>query len=101
MSTAIANIERPDPARMAPVYYTRSKDHGKVYAIATEWPGKESKLKAVTPKPGSAITMLGRGKPLTWSRDPKEGVTLIQLPDDLQVESGRPCAHAYVFRIEE
>ena len=55
------------PISEGSVRYTRSKDSKKVYAIATEWPGKELKLKSVTPEKGSEIYMLGVETPLKWS----------------------------------
>ena len=83
------------------VCYTRSKDNKKVYAIATEWPGKQLTLKSVTPKEGSKIYMLGVEKPLSWSYNGTEGVTTILLPDSLQKESKRPCKYAYTFQISK
>lgn len=83
------------------IRYTRSKDNRKVYAIATEWPGKQLKLKSVTPRAGSEIHMLGVEKPLQWSYEKAGGVTTILLPDNLQEESNRPCNYAYAFCIEK
>lgn len=83
------------------ICYTRSKDNKKVYAIATEWPGKQLTLKSVTPRAGSEIHMLGVEKPLKWSYEKAGGVTTILLPDNLQKESNRPCKYAYTFSIEK
>jgi hypothetical protein len=43
--------------------------------------------------------MLGYDRPLSWSYDAQEGLT-ISLPEELQEESNRPCRHAYAFKIE-
>ncbi|MFN5422078.1 MAG: alpha-L-fucosidase [bacterium] len=82
------------------VRYTKSKDSKSVFAIATEWPGKELKLKSVKPKEGSQVYMLGVNNPLSWRYDKLDGTISIDIPDDLQIESNRPCDHAYVFKIE-
>lgn len=82
------------------VYFTRSKDDKVVYAIATEWPGNQLKLKSVKPAEGSKVTMLGDGKPLIWTYDKTEGATSIEIPKNLQEGSGRPCENAWTFRIE-
>ena len=70
-----------------PVRYTRSKDNKKVYAITTEWPGKSSELKSVTPGKGTEVHLLGDKEPLKWSYDPSKGITTIEMPDRLQEES--------------
>ena len=77
------------------ICYTRSKDNKKVYAIATEWPGKQLTLKSVTPRAGSEIYMLGVDKPLEWSHNKATGETSIALPDNLQVAANRPCSCLY------
>lgn len=82
------------------VTYTRSKDHQKVYAIATTWPGKQLKLKSVVPEKESKLYMLGVAEPLQWNYNKREGVTTIKIPDNLQDESKRPCQYAYIFSIE-
>ena len=81
------------------VNYTRSKDNKVVYAIAIEWPGKQLKVKSVTPRKDSDVFMLGFEGTLKWSYDIDEGVTIIEIPDILQEESNRPCNHAYTFKI--
>ncbi len=82
------------------VNYTRSKDNKVVYAIAIEWPGKQLKIKSVTPRKDSDVFMLGFEQTLKWSYDIDEGVTIIEIPDILQEESNRPCNHAYTFKIK-
>jgi alpha-L-fucosidase len=81
------------------VKYTRSKDNKTVYAIATEWPGKQLKLKSVAPKEGSQIHLLGVKEALVWHHDQNKGLTTIEIPNDLQEESNRPCQYAYTFKI--
>ena len=83
------------------IHYTRSKDNKQVYAIATEWPGEQLKLKSVIPKAGSEIYLLGEVKPLQWFYDQDKRVTVIKIPDKLQEESNRPSNYAYTFRIEK
>ncbi|MDR1455543.1 MAG: alpha-L-fucosidase [Tannerella sp.] len=79
------------------VRYTRAKDGKTIYAIALEWPGTQLELKSVKPAEGSEICLLGCEKPLEWHH--RDGTTAIILPEALQKESGRPCRHAYTFRI--
>jgi alpha-L-fucosidase len=81
------------------ICYTRSKDNKTVYAISLDWPGKALSLKSVQPAAGSKIYMLGYNEPLKWSS--KDGVTTITLPAKLQKETGRPCQHAYTFKIQK
>ena len=82
------------------VRYTLSKDHQKVFAITTIWPGDKLELKSVVPKTGSNIYLLGKEEPLKWSYDRTNGLTTILIPDNLQKEYTRPCKYAYTFRIE-
>ena len=84
-----------------PVFYTSSKDKRYVYAITTDWPGKQFNLKAVAPKKGTRIYMLGVKKPLNWSFDGLKNTTTIYVPENLQDESQRPGKYAFTFRIEK
>jgi alpha-L-fucosidase len=81
------------------VRYTRSKDRRFVYAILTEWPGVQAKLKTVRPKGGSRVTLLGSQSELPWKFDSAIGTT-IALPENLQQSSNRPCEHAWTLKIE-
>src|SRR6186997_1205549 len=49
-----------------------------VYAICTEWPGKELVLDAPEAQTGAQVTMLGLPQPLTWTRS--EGKLRITIP---------------------
>jgi len=52
----------------------------------------------VKPKAGSAIRLLGHNQDLKWRM---EGDSLIiELPKELQGESGRSCCPAYAFKVE-
>jgi len=80
--------------------FTRSKDHGTIYAISmNHWPGKELVLKTVKAKAGSEIRMLGYDKPLAWRMDDAKGL-VIALPEALQAEANRPCKQAWAFKIQ-
>ena len=81
------------------VRYTKRKDNKTVFAIATEWPGKQLTLKSITPKEGNKVYMLGVKEPLQWHYNQNEGVT-IEIPDSLQTETARPCQYAYTFKID-
>ena len=81
------------------VKYTRSKDNKKVFAIATEWPGKQLNLKSVTPRAGSSIHILGSKETIKWKYSKNEGL-IIDIPESLQNEANRPCGIAYTFEIE-
>jgi alpha-L-fucosidase len=79
------------------IRYTNVGSH--VYAVSLGWPGRELNLHHVTPVTGSEVFLLGYERPLEWSFDATEGLT-INLPDALQTESSRPCKYAYAFRID-
>ncbi len=81
------------------VRFTRSKDSRFVYAILTEWPGRQIVLKTVTPKPGSTVDLLGSRERLPWRVDPAQG-TIITLPESLQQPDNRPCNFAWTLRFE-
>ena len=81
------------------VRFTRTKDHGTVYAIRLEWPGRRLTLESVHPRKGSQIRLVGYAKPLRWKQT-KEGI-VIAIPKTLQDENNRPCQYAWAFRIEQ
>jgi alpha-L-fucosidase len=81
------------------VRYTRSKDRRFVYAILTDWPGKQVVLKGVQPKAGSKVTLLGTHEGLPWKFDSTQG-TIITLPENLQQASNRPCEYAWSLKFE-
>jgi alpha-L-fucosidase len=81
------------------VRYTRSKDRRFVYAILTEWPGTQIVLKAVQPKAGSKVTLLGSPSGLPWKFDSAQGTT-ITLPENLQQVGNRPCEYAWSLKFE-
>jgi alpha-L-fucosidase len=69
-----------------------------VYAVSLGWPGEELVLTRVEPEAGSEIQMLGFEEPLDWSLE-ADGRLRITLPAALQDAGGRPCDHAWVFKI--
>ena len=81
------------------VRYTRSKDSQFVYAILTEWPGRKLTLKAVQPKPGSKVSLLGSNADLSWNFDSSKG-TIIALPENLQQPDNRPCSYAWSLKLQ-
>jgi alpha-L-fucosidase len=81
------------------VRYTRSKDSRFVYAILTEWPGRQVVLKAVQPKPGSKVSLLGSKAELSWKFDSAKGTT-ITLPENLQQPDNRPCDYAWSLKFQ-
>ncbi len=80
------------------ISYTQTKDHKTVFAISSEWPGKKINLKSVNPKKDSKIYLLGVKESLNWHYEQKDGLT-IELPNNLQNQSNRPCNYAYTFKI--
>jgi len=78
--------------------FTRSKDQKYVYIISLKWPGTALASTLVYAKPGSTIRMLGYDHDLAWRQDGK-GLT-IQIPQELQAESKRPCLQAFAFKVE-
>lgn len=81
------------------VRYTRSKDSRFIYAILTEWPGTQIVLRAVQPKPGSKVVLLGSSATLPWIFDSTRG-TIITVPESLQQPENRPCEYAWSLRFE-
>lgn len=81
------------------VRYTRSKDRRFVYAIVTEWPGRQLVLRKVRPKAGSMATLLGSGIRLSWKFDPAQG-TIFTFPENLQQADNRPCRYAWSIKLE-
>jgi len=81
------------------VRYTRSKDARFIYAMLTEWPGKQLMLRSVRPKPGSRVSLLGSKARLSWKYDSATGTT-ITLPENLQQPGNRPCQYAWSFKFE-
>jgi alpha-L-fucosidase len=81
------------------VRYTRSKDLRFIYAILTDWPGTQVVLKAVQPKAGSKVNLLGTHATLPWRFDSARG-TVIAFPENLQQPNNRPCDFAWSLRLE-
>jgi alpha-L-fucosidase len=80
------------------IRFTRAKDNKTVYAFALSWPGRTLNLISVVPRSGSSVHLLGYAQPLAWKVDPGAGLT-IDLPEELQDESRRPCRFAWAFSI--
>jgi alpha-L-fucosidase len=80
------------------IRFTQSKDHHTIYALSMKWPGKSLTLHSVQPKPDSTITLIGYDKPLAWTYDNSSGL-VIQIPQELQNTSKRPCRFVYSFKI--
>lgn len=81
------------------VRYTRSKDRRFVYALLTEWPGRQIALESVRPRPGSKVALLGSQEELAWKADPARG-TVISLPENLQSAHNRPCDYAWSLKLQ-
>jgi alpha-L-fucosidase len=81
------------------VRFTRSKDRRFVFAVLTEWPGRELALKSVRPRERSRVAMLGSDAVLRWRFDSDRG-TVISLPESLQLPANRPCEHAWTLKFE-
>ncbi len=73
--------------------------NGYVYAVSLQWPGRQLTLHQVRPEAGSEIHLLGYDRPLEWSFDAGDGLTIMLL-DGLQDESSRPTKYAYSFRTD-
>lgn len=81
------------------VRFSRTKDSRYIYAFAQKWPASSLTLKSIKAKEGTQIRMLGVTAPLHWRNDPTSGL-VIDIPQNLQDESKRPCKYSYCFRIE-
>jgi hypothetical protein len=73
-----------------PVYFTRKG--GTVYAIHWGAPTGEAVIPGITPKPGSAVRMLGVDRDLAWQQRGRDVV--VQVPAKL------PCKHAVSFALQ-
>jgi len=80
------------------IYYIKSKDGKNIYAVLTEWPGKNISIKYAQPVPGSKIHLLGFNEPLQWKNNGKEGI-IVELPKEWQNESNRSVKHAWVIKM--
>jgi hypothetical protein len=69
-----------------------------MYAFSLAWPGKQMIVRSIRANEGSKVTMLGVHEPLHWRNDPQQGL-VIDVPENLQDESKRPCQFAWAFRI--
>ncbi len=76
------------------VFFTRSKDRRKVYAICTKWPEQTFKLKSIRPSEGMKVSLLGENEILPWHEE--EGSVQIDIPAKKPVLG----QFAYVFRFE-
>jgi alpha-L-fucosidase len=78
------------------IWFTTTKDGRHVYAISTEWPGRQLKVQSVRAIPGSQVFMLGVQQPLHWRQ--QTGTLVIEIPPE--VAEHRPCKQAFAFKIQ-
>ena len=76
------------------VFFTRSKDHRKVYAICTKWPEQTLKLKSIRPSERMKISLLGETETLSWHEE--EGSVQMDIP----AKKPGVGQFAYAFRFE-
>jgi alpha-L-fucosidase len=81
------------------VRYTRTKDRRFTYAILTQWPGTQVRLKSLRPEANSKVTLLGSNVVLPWKVDSDQGTT-ITFPENLQQADNRPCEYAWSLKIQ-
>lgn len=86
------------PAEGKNLKFTASKDGKTVYAIMTQWPGKEIKLTSVKPEPDAGINLLGYSEPLEWRLD-ETGDLVVTLPETWQDPANRACRFAWTLVI--
>ncbi len=77
-------------------YLAYTHNHGNLYAIAFEWPGKLLALPIPAPKSGTKIHLLGYEKPLEWTYENDR--LLIDLSPITY--NDMPGHNAWTFRIE-
>jgi len=85
--------------REGDIRFTLSPDKNYIYAIVLKWPGENLYLKSISVKGDGKINLLGYKKDLKWGYDAEKGLK-INIPEDLQEESSRPCKYAWTFKIE-
>lgn len=78
--------------------FTRSKDRRTVYCFATVWPGRTLVIKTLELREAGKVKMLGYPKALASRWEPGLGL-VIDIPENLQTESNRPCDYAWGFSI--
>jgi alpha-L-fucosidase len=78
--------------------FTRTKDKKFLYVISLKWPGTVLESTLARAKEGSAIRLIGYNHDLKWQQT--AGQLTIQMPEELQDETKRPCQQAYVFKVE-
>jgi alpha-L-fucosidase len=76
------------------VFFTRSKDQTRVYAICTKWPGRTLKLISIQPCEGMTVSLLGIKEALPWRET--EGCVQVDIPP---IQPGFD-QFAYAFRFE-
>ncbi len=77
------------------VFFTvKDKD---LYAICSEWPGRDIVIRGVGRNEGLSVRMLGLEKSLEWQAG-DQGI-VITLPQVSPAEA--PCQHAFVFKISD
>ena len=80
------------------LYFIANHDQTAIFAVATAWPGTTLSFSKVKPTESSEIRMLGYDQPLEWESD-EGGMTIIQIPENLQYPQKRPCQYAWAFKI--
>jgi alpha-L-fucosidase len=78
--------------------FTRTKDRTFLYLISLKWPGAALESTLARAKESSAIRLIGYNHDLKWQQTADK--LTIQMPEELQDETKRPCQQAYVFKVE-
>ncbi|MBI6117860.1 alpha-L-fucosidase [Salegentibacter maritimus] len=88
----------PEPGfAVKELFFTQNAENK--YVLAPKWPGVQMKIKNVTFKPGTKITLLVTGQELNWQQIGKN--VLVQMPNyDPNIIKPEE-AYAYVFKIKE
>lgn len=79
--------------------FTRSKDGRIEYCFASAWPGKSLRLSTIESRKVASAHMLGYPEKLRFRQEPSQGLT-IDIPENLQTVSNRPCDYAWGFRVQ-
>lgn len=78
--------------------FTRTKDKKTLYLISLKWPGAVLETKLARAREGSSVRLLGYNHDLKWQQT--ADTLTIQMPEEIQDESKRPCRQAYVFKVQ-
>ncbi len=77
------------------IFFTRSKDRKRIYALCMKWPGRTLKLKSIPAQEGMEASLLGVEQPLAWRKD-SDGI-VVEIPPGVKRTSKFACAFRFTY----